>query len=487
MNRPGRRARRTATVAALVTMVAFPLAALRLAPPAHADGSPGANLAGVNATATATGLLASPLTPGLVGAGNVTKGNLIEAAIPYATSSTSTGPSNSGLASPAYPGGSASQLGNLMNTFSPLPAPVETALNDPVLARSDYPAQVAVGSSGSYAPPTGAGAGLITATSDSTPGGTTSGAALSQTSLPGSLITIGSSTARTTTELGASSVRSTGHTDIGRISLLGGMVVIAGLQSNASASSDGNNGEQNSYLKVGQVTVAGQQAYIGPDGIHVGGAGQGATLVPAVNQVLDALAQAGISVRTIAPTSQTDGAAAQVTSGALQISFLDQHIPNPNGILPISTIGLDLDIGVTSASADATALPPFDASTGSAIATFGAGPTGTGAALVAGGSGSGLAPTGLGSAASPPPGLAAGTTTPGATGPALGGPAGPVGGTGSATAGSPSGALSAPQPAAVLGAPVKVAWVVIAFLLSLVLAGPLLGYANWQLLRGRKS
>jgi hypothetical protein len=38
-----------------------------------------------------------------------------------------------------------------------------------------------------------------------------------------------------------------------------------------------------------------------------------------------------------------------------------------------------------------------------------------------------------------------------------------------------------------LGAPVKVAWVVIAFLLSLVVSGPLLGYANWQLLRGRRS
>ena len=40
-------------------------------------------------------------------------------------------------------------------------------------------------------------------------------------------------------------------------------------------------------------------------------------------------------------------------------------------------------------------------------------------------------------------------------------------------------------PASFLGLPVRVAWVVIAVLLSIVAAGPLLGYANWQLLRGR--
>jgi hypothetical protein len=38
-----------------------------------------------------------------------------------------------------------------------------------------------------------------------------------------------------------------------------------------------------------------------------------------------------------------------------------------------------------------------------------------------------------------------------------------------------------------LGIPVRVAWVVAAILLSIVAAGPLLAYANWQLLRGRTS
>lgn len=479
--RGGRRGRRSAAILAVVLMMGLPLAALRLAPAARADDSPGANLAGLNATATATGLLASPLTPGLVGAGNVTTGNLVEAAVPYSTSSTSTGPSNSGLASPAYPGDIASQLGNLFNTFSPLPGPVQTALNDPVLARSDYPPQVSTGSSSTYRPPTGSAGGLITASSTSGPSGTTSDASLSQTVLPAALMSIGSSTTRTVTKLGPSTVQASAHTDIGRISLLGGAVVIAGVESDAFATSDASNGHQTSDLRIGHVTVAGQDAYIGADGIHLSGAGQGSTLVPTANEVLTALSQAGIEVRTVSATSQTDAASAQVTSGALRISFLDRHLPNPSGALPISAIGLDLDIGVASASADATALPPFDSSFASATGTAVAdSTTATGGALTAAGSSGDLA--GGVPHTSPPapsPAVAAGPASPAAA-------TSLPGGSGPRPPGAGPGTLAASQPARLLGAPVRVAWVVLAFLLSLVVAGPLLGYANWQLLKGRK-
>jgi hypothetical protein len=44
----------------------------------------------------------------------------------------------------------------------------------------------------------------------------------------------------------------------------------------------------------------------------------------------------------------------------------------------------------------------------------------------------------------------------------------------------------APQHAdVVFGVPVRVAWVVVALLIAVLAAGPLLMYANWQLLRGR--
>src|SRR5579875_1461318 len=84
-------------------MIALPLGAFALAPTpkAHADdATPGANLGGVNAASTATGIQISPLTPGVVGAGDVSQGDLVEVAAPYASSSTSTGPTNQAVGAP---------------------------------------------------------------------------------------------------------------------------------------------------------------------------------------------------------------------------------------------------------------------------------------------------------------------------------------------------------------------------------------------------
>ena len=45
--------------------------------------------------------------------------------------------------------------------------------------------------------------------------------------------------------------------------------------------------------------------------------------------------------------------------------------------------------------------------------------------------------------------------------------------------------IASPQKATAFGLPVRTAWVVMSFLLALLLAGLMLSYANWQLLRGR--
>lgn len=466
------------TAGAVALMVTLPLVAFFFAPSARADSTPGANLAGINVSAVAEGEVFEPLTPGLVGAGDVAEGNLFEVAVPYAASTTSTGPSSTGVASPLYPGPTAAQLGTVISTFRPLPGPMQQALNDPVLASSDYPPQAGTGSSATYTPPGGSAAGAGTASSNATEGGVTSSAATSDTVLPSSLVEIASSTATSTTQVLASSVASTAHTTLGTIKLLGGAVTISGISSDASATSDGNSGQQTNDLKIGSVTVAGQKAYIDNDGLHLAGASQGATLAPTLNQVVGALAQAGLAVRTISPTETLDGTSAAVTSGALQISFLDRHIPNPGGRVPVNTAGFDLDLGLSQAAADATALPPippFDSG------GFGAS-TGPGAGSV--------------SAAGPVSGTVSGPVTgamasPGAL--AAAGSAAPVQ-PGAAQAQAPAGAAQAQapasidaRPAALLGMPVKAAWVVIACLLSLVAAGPLLACANWQLLRGRKT
>jgi hypothetical protein len=478
--RPARR-RVFLSVAALGIMAGLPLMAFAVAPTAHADDSPGANLAGLNASSYATGVQAAPLTPGVVGAGNVSQGNLIEAEIPYAAASTSTGPSSSGVASPAYPGDTAAGAGNDLATFAPqFPAAFVSLLNDPVVARADYPAQVSVGTSSTYAPPGPSGTGVGTAAADATPSGATAQSATSRTSFATNVLTVGSSTAVSSTSLGASSVQASSHSDVGTIEIMGGVVKIAGLSSDASATSDGNIGQPTSNFNLGAVTVAGTPASIGPNGITLSSNTQGGLLVPTANQALGALQQAGISVHTVAPVTVLNGASATVTSGALVITFQDANIPNPSGQVPVSSVGLDLNIGLSQASANATSLPPFAqfpfGSGGSGPPSQPAASIGSGvvSSTVSGGSVPVVSPGGIGSLGSSTGPSIASTGAPTQTSTAPGGSSAPA-------------ALVPSPPATLLGAPIKVAWVVIAFLLSLVVSGPLLGYANWQLLRGRKS
>ena len=483
--RPGRipPRRRAATLIALGVMVGLPVTAFLLAPSAGADDSPGANLAGITASAYATGVQVSPLTPGVVGAGNVSQGNLVEADIPYATSSTSTGPSSSSLGSPAYPGDTAAGADNDLATFAPqFPPALINLLNDPVLARADYPAQVSTGTSSSYKPPGPPGSGVGVASAQAGDSGAQSSAATNQSSFAADGITVASSVVTSKTVLGASSVEATSHSDVGTIELLGGLVKIAGITSTATATSDGNIGQPTSDFKLGAVTVAGVPASIGPDGISVGSGGQPPFLVPDANQALVALKQAGISVHTIAPTTTLDAASATVTSGALVVQFQDANIPNPNGQVPVSSVGLDLNLGLSQATADATGLPPIGsfptlpgagAFPGGSLSSPGAAalpsqPSGASVSVSSGGGGLPASPSALSVASAP---LASPTAGGGATG------------NNPSSAAAPLGA----PPATLLGAPIKVAWVVIAFLLSLVVSGPLLGYANWQLLRGRKS
>jgi hypothetical protein len=459
-------ARRAAGALAVAMLVAFPLAAFEMAPAAHADGSPGANLAGENATAVATGVELAPLTPGVVGAGNISKGNLIDASVPYAAASTSTGPSSSATASPAYPGSTAAQAGTDIETFSSqFPTALANALNDPVQAQADYPPQLSVGSSSSYNPPAGSTTGVGTARADATDSGASASSQASAESISPAL-SVASGLTSATTELQSSSVTSTAHSEIGTVKLLGGLVTISGLTSDATATSDGTAGQPTTDFKIGSVTVGGQAAYIGPDGIHLGPTSQGSLLVPAANAALSALAQAGIEVRTISPQTENDGPLATATSGALQITFLDQHIPNPQGAVPVSTIGLDVYLGLSQASADATALPPFAPVGG--LGTTGGAPVGTSTSAAVGSS----APLG---GAVPSVG-------------ALPSPAQPLGsGQTAAPASSATTPPFAPQQVTLLGLPVRVAWVVIAILLSIVASGPLLGYANWQLLGRRRT
>lgn len=430
---------------------------------------PGGDLAGYNTNAVGAAAQIELLLPGLVPLGDVTKGNFVQASIPYASSTASTGPQNNGVASPAWPGDAAATAGNALQTFEPsLPQTIVNLLNDPVVARSAYPGQVDAQPSATYNPSGPAGIG--TSTTTSTAGGSSASAAVSDLSPLGaatatktSLFEVGSATSDTTSSVGVRSVSANAETRIGKISIAG-LVTINGVDSTASASSDGKKGSQSTGLKIGSVTVAGLSASIGPNGLTLNktsGLLSQLGVVAIANKALAALSKVGITIKTISPISKVKGKTASATSGAVQIRFKDANLPDIGKLLPQapvplpSSVGFTIDLGLSQASAAATLSPAFE------------------------------------NPVSPP-------TTPPATTPSVPVQTGGGGSVGTSLPSEPTepATSSVPVPPAspviaqapaktAFGLPIRTAWVVISFLLALLLAGLLLSYANWQLLRGR--
>jgi hypothetical protein len=469
-----RNGRRAAAFVGAGLIVGLPLAALIAAPTARADDSPAANLAGLNANAYSTAMQFIPLVKGLVPAGNLSTGDFFQVSVPYSASSSQTGPASTGTAAPAYPGPVATALPGALQTFG-FPAAFAELTAYPAIAESAYPSAPGRGATGDYSPPAGSTAGVGQGQTTSAEGGSTAQSNTSETSFAAGEITIGSSSTKTSTNIGASSVADTAHADVSHVSILKGLVDIASIASDASSASDGNQGTENSALKVGSVTVAGEQAYIGSDGLHLASTVNNLGLTDVFNSALAALQQAGISVKTIAPNSTVDGPAASVDSGAVQIQFVDPNIPNPQGDVPVSSVGTDVDLALTHADAQATVFPPLPPITSSVSIPTGLPPSGS---------------VNPGSSYVPPAAASGGNqtiiqTTNQNT------PSGGAGGfsqSGSPyVTNPPSAQQPALRPASFVGMPTRTAWVILSILISLVASGPLLAYANWQLLRGRTA
>ena len=397
------------------------------------------------------------LIPGLLPLGDPTKGNFIQASIPYSDSTSSTGPTNGSVTSPAWPGDAVATAGSAVGTFAPTaPVALLKLLQYPVVARSTFPDQVGIGTSGSFGVgrPTAIGSGTTTSSASGTTGTAhvtdLTPLGVSKAGVP--LIEIGSATATTTSTVKAASVTNRAETRIGRISIAG-VITIDGINTTATASSDGKTGTSNATTDIGSVKVGGLAASIGPDGVTINGKGQGDILVKTANKLLGTLQKLGISITALAPQTTKDGNQADARSGAVLVKFEDDNLPDLGKIapqLPVplpNSAGLELSLGLSQATAAATLLsdvtppdlPP-------AVSTTAPG---------------GSAGTDVGGGTLPP--IDAGTVTP------------PV---------APPVVATQPE-AAVLGVPVRTAWVVVSFLLALLIAGPLLTYANWQLLRGR--
>jgi hypothetical protein len=460
--RTGRRPTRSRLILSAILVAGLPTVAY-LAAPASAGSPPAApasGLAGFNTTATSAGVQFELLVPGLVPLGDPTLGNFIQASTPYANSTSTTGPSTGGLASPAWPGDAIATAGNALQTFEPsLPQPLVNLLNDPVVARSSFPAQVGAGTTGSFTP-TGP-AGIGSATTTSSVGVTTAKAALTDLSPLGvskgvPLLDIATASTSTAAAVNATSVSNSAETRIGHISIAG-LITIDGIDTTATASSDGHHGTPSATTNIGSVKVAGLAASIGPDGIALNGKGQAGVLVQTANKLLAALQKAGLSITALAPQTTKDGNGATATSGAVVVTFEDANLPDlgklaPQLPIPIpNSAGISLVLGLSHAAAAATlqpdiTLPPVTPTTSSTSPTTGSQTVGTPPCI-----GCGLSTTG-GERTEPNQGTAP---------------------------------LIAGQQSTALGVPVRTEWVVIALLLAVLAAGPLLTYANWQLLHGR--
>jgi hypothetical protein len=478
MNQAGReisrRRRRNTVLSGLAACVLGMLAA----PAALAQTTGG--LAGYNLGATSSAIEFDINSPGLLPIGDATTGNVFSVDLPFTRTNVSSGPSIDALGSPLYPGDAAAHLGTAIATFGGPSIP-----NESVLSEAQYPPTPSNGNVGgsdeSFSTPavsngafsegaasSNSHASATGASVDATVGEISAGPAISSAT---NLVHIVSSKVTNSVQLSDTSVTSTATSTVTGIDIAGA-IQIASVTGSAGGSSDGNNGTPSASLNIGQVTVAGQPAYIDQDGVHLVNQGGGGPLISAANSLLQNLTAHGLSVHTVSPTETTNGAQTSNNSGALVVS-LSGNTPTVPGVPPLApglppTPGqpsvpyvINVLIGSATATANASPFPTFP--TVPSSSDFGSLPT-------SGGSVSSTASSDLsGAALTGAPALATPSTqTLQPTGPG-------------------ASAAGAKAVLARVGKSVPVGLAVLVFVLAIMSSGGLLGYARWQLIDGRRS
>ncbi|HZT67822.1 MAG TPA: hypothetical protein VFA11_18680 [Acidimicrobiales bacterium] len=438
--------------------------------PSGAAPSGGTQIAGYSLSVLGAGFHYELDSKGLLPVGDPSKGQVMEFDVPFARTTVSGGPVVDSLASAAYPGDVAAHLGSALGTFGfPFPVP-----NDPVLAESTYPPSPGRAADETFSPPANAGgsqAGVGSAHSTAQQNQASADSSIGDSAFGSGgppLISAGSSQSHTDVHLSTSCVDGTATSVTGPIDIAG-LIQVSGVSASAASRSDGTTGVPRASLTIGNVTVAGQKAYIDRNGVHVIGsppAGQG--LLPSAQTQLDqALQAAGMAVHLVDPSVTTKGGLATADSGGLAIT-IDRQLPAtgvpgvPALILPglppvpLGTPGAPLHaevvFGAAQVSANATTAPAFSV-----------GPLG-------GNLGGGGLPA--------QPGVSSGA-------PDLGTTSGAVLASGSADLGQGPERLVAQAAGPPHGSPIPVGWVIIGVALAFVAASPLMSYARWQLLEGR--
>jgi hypothetical protein len=360
----------TGRISAAVAIVALPVL---LAGPARADLSTAPTLGGWNLSAdgNAVDILADNVT-GLAGIHPLT-----EADFPEAESQFATGPFGSGLATVFWPGSAGGNFGSLSAElgFPSQLQPIASQLNDPIKAAAQYPQGPATAT---Y--PSGSSGGLAVMTATAQPGGTTAEAALADQAAS-TVLSFGSAKG-TSSATATSTATAQAASDLHDVSLLGGIVDIGSITSTASAVSDGATGTGSAVTHVAGITVMGQPASIGSDGLVIPdypsalGALTGPLVQNAISQVVSGL---GLTITEFPASQVANGSGFTATSGGVSIGIdppssaapiLEQAASQLAPLFPaqaaiIPTLpgllqGFTLTVTLGRATASANASPPFN-------------------------------------------------------------------------------------------------------------------------------
>ncbi|MGH9029753.1 MAG: hypothetical protein ACRDV4_09085, partial [Acidimicrobiales bacterium] len=480
------------------------IALIGFAPAAGADGSGSSSIVGYTVSVQALGIQYAFNIPGIV---PLPGDNLLEEDVPFARTNITQGPVVNALGAPYYPGDILANLGGLIAEFTPPSTPAFP--DDPLLAMADYPPTPSHGTDASFGgnpPPgspispnvfsatahAGSDGGTVTSTlSDlqaSPPSSTSSQAvhlgpraaagALGSVTGSAPLLEAGAVQATNQVTLSGSSVVGTAATVLKQIDVAG-VLDISEVTSNASSTSDGNQGSPSAGLHVSGATVDGQPAYIDSQGVHVSGktvAPDGVTPQQAQNALDTTFAQDGISVRVVDPETNTNGAEGTADSGGLVVSFTHPFdVPYVPGTptIPVPELGnTGLPAGVYTATTSITlgsAVSDVQATSAPANSSASTGLGGAGGL----GLGTGAIASSFGSSTGGLPGF---TSTPGT----------PAGGGSTSAAANGSEALGSRASSRLpLGIPAPVGWLIVGLILCVLFAYPMLLTVRWQFLSGR--
>lgn len=330
---------------ALLAVAMLPAAtALTMVRPVQAAGTAGFGSFGLTVSAAAV------RTEGVLGA----SGGLVtlDSGTAFATGRLDAGPSAYALAAPVEPGTLARTLVGTVNTEAGT-----TVLTVPD-AESAYPGNGSAGTA--YAPAQTAGPLTVSpgpASSSAAPGrasATTTGAAFAVTG--GGAGERLAATALLTGDAATGQGEALGTSRVGALDVAG-TLLLHDVVATARVTVTGGSPVATATLTVGSATVAGVPVTVDEDGVHAAGQGTGlGPLQDAQDQVDEALAAAGLSVRAVGVTRTVEGRAGYADTGGLRIVLRTPDLPGG-----VAANALTLTVGAVSVTGTSTAAaPPLD-------------------------------------------------------------------------------------------------------------------------------